>query len=558
MAFYGIVERGTLSGSTAGDTLNFFASTSVASGVSVLGLDGNDVIYLGAQGYTGSMTAQLDGTAVASGTGASLSAFLNGSATYSTSTAISAALQAGTTADIAITGIITSQRGARTVVASQFYGNQGDDVILLGGGLNTITSTTVGAGAGDDRLGTQYLINSVTSNATAINGMTGGALTANNVFLEMGGGADTVTLDFFSTATISNTTIGGGQGNDVFTLTGQAAGSGTFSTSKIVLGGGNDTLTGIFNVLEKTTVNGGGGADTIVLSTYSAATGVVIDGDYNGTLSDYDGADLISAVGNQSSGEFVNSTFYGGGGNDSINFNVSAYSAVGDNGLLFALNAGNDIVSAYWLDNSTIQMGAGTDSITIGTAIFSSVVNLGGGNDTLSYAGATAGSGGTFSGNTVYGGAGADVLSATNGIGDGETAGAVWALSSIADSTLTAANRDTITFGSTGTSVIYRARFDEFNLSLGTFRTGDQSATNGVVTFTAGTDGSVTSRAEIINGSMTTQGNIAGFSDSSNRAYLFIQGGSSYSIVQLGNGANTSVSALASAGGKDISITMGA
>ena len=137
-------------------------------------------------------------------------------------------------------------------------------------------------------------------------------------------------------------------------------------------------------------------------------------------------------------------------------------------------------------------------------------------------------------------------------------AGVVWALSSISDSTLTAANRDTITFGSTGTSVIYRARFDEFNLSLGTFRTGDQSATNGVVTFTAGTDGSVTSRAEIINGSMTDQGTIAGFSDSSNRAFLFIQGGSSYSIVQLGNGANTSVSALAVAGGKDITITMGA
>ena len=68
--------------------------------------------------------------------------------------------------------------------------------------------------------------------------------------------------------------------------------------------------------------------------------------------------------------------------------------------------------------------------------------------------------------------------------------------------------------------MIYRARFDEFN-SASEPSTGDQSATNGVVTFTAGTDGSVT-HAEIINGSLTDQGAIAGFSDSSNRA-LFIQ-----------------------------------
>ena len=324
----------------------------------------------------------------------------------------------------------------------------------------------------------------------------------------------------------------------------------------IALGGGDDTLTSVgINTFNYSTLNGGGGADTITVNFGSSVSASIIDGDYNGTISDYDGADLISASTNQSSGEFGSVSFYGGGGNDTINFNASAQSGNGGSNL-FALNVGDDFVSAYYLTTDTIQMGAGNDSIRIGTAALSSQFVLGGGTDTITMSGLGQ-SAAIFSGNTIFGGAGADYFSSTDGIGDNVTAGFYWAMSSVSDSTLTA--RDTINLGGTATSVHYRMKFTDFTLSAGEFRTGDNSATNGLVTFTAGTDSSLTARAEIINGSMTNQGAIVGFSDGDGRAFVFIQGATDgYSITQLGDGDNTAISAVTVAGGATVRIGMAA
>ena len=561
MAFYGIVSAGNLSGSNAADSITFNNTTARVSASTVLGLDGADLIYLGAQGYTAAASAKVYLTAAAaSSTGGMLTAQLNGSGTYATSTSVTAALSGGTTALALLTGVITSQRGTRSLLASQIYGNAGNDTIMLGGQLNTITSSTIGGGAGNDTISNAFRVNAATAFATStINGFDSAVLfTANKFFLEAGGGDDRIDLRFIQTASFTQTTIGGSQGNDTIAITATAAGSGGFKTGLIALGGGDDTITAVgINTFNYSTLNGGGGKDTITVNFGSSVSASIIDGDFNGTISDYDDADLISASTNESSGEFGSVSFYGGGGNDTIHFNASAQSAGGGGAAnYFALNVGDDFVSAYMLNQDTIQMGAGNDSIRIGTAALSSQFILGGGTDTITMSGDTE-SAAIFSGNTIFGGAGADYLSSTDGIGDDVTAGATWAMSSVTDSTLTA--RDTIGFGGADTSTHYRMRFTDFALYSGEFRTGDNSATNGLVTFTAGTDSSLTARAEIINGSMTTQGHVAGFQDGDGRSYVFIQGGSDgYSVTQLGDGTNTAFSAITIAGNTAMRISMAA
>ena len=221
MAFYGIVSAGNLSGSNAADTINFYNTTATVSATTVLGLDGADLLYLGAQGYTGAVSAMAYATAgVASGTGGFLTANLVASGTYNATTSLSAELKAGRTAELTLTGIVTSQRGARSLLASQIYGNAGDDSIVLGGQLNTITSSTIGGGAGSDTITNAFRVNGATAFATStINGFDSAVqFTANKAFIEASGGADSIGLQFIQTAVFTQSTIGGGQGNDTIAL----------------------------------------------------------------------------------------------------------------------------------------------------------------------------------------------------------------------------------------------------------------------------------------------------------------------------------------------------
>ena len=115
---------------------------------------------------------------------------------------------------------------------------------------------------------------------------------------------------------------------------------------------------------------------------------------------------------------------------------------------------------------------------------------------------------------------------------------------------------DTIAFGTTATTSDYVFRYEGGGLSLGSFRTGDQSATSGFVTFTAATDGGVTARANIIDGSMTTEGAVATFLDGNGQAYFFIQGGDTDLMVQVGS-ADQTASATLTIAGKEVTVDFG-
>ena len=132
MAFYGLVSAGApITASENADSISFLDPvTARVSASTVLGLGGNDLIYLGAEGFTANASARgsATGSADLSATIA-LSAELNGSGSYTTSTSLASA----DTASVTLTGIITSQRAARNIVGSQFYSNAGDDRIFLGG-----------------------------------------------------------------------------------------------------------------------------------------------------------------------------------------------------------------------------------------------------------------------------------------------------------------------------------------------------------------------------------------------------------------------------------------
>jgi hypothetical protein len=561
MALYGVVGNGAITGTTASDTINFFAPTSRILDSTVLAVDGSDLIYLGSQGRTGVASATIGSAdVVASSTGLILSTHLVGSAgtLYSTSTAISA-LSGDATVSVAITGVVTSQQATRSIFASQFYGNAGDDIISIGNQVQTATAVTLGGGAGNDLISNFQFVNGVTASGdTTVTGLTTTAFTSNNLFIEAGGGNDTIALGYGAAAAdFANVTIGGGQGNDRVNITATANGSTFTSASLIALGGGDDTLTAALNYAQSASIYGGGGSDTITFSFVSAATSLFIGTDTPNESSIYDGNDLLSATGPGNTGIFKNSTIQAGGGNDTIALDVSAFTAGGDDGFnLYQLNAGNDVFSAFALNADTLQAGAGSDSISIGSASYSSLFLLGGDNDTITLVnGGGGGAGGSaFTANTVYGGLGADVFSSdvvTAAVGIGVT----WAYSSYQDSTLSA--MDTIAVGSTASTSTYTHFFNPGGLSLGSFRVGDQSATNGFVTFTAGTDGSVTARAAIIDAAMTTQGASVVFLDGNARSYLFIQGGSTDLITQMGSAAMTASATVTLAGGKTITVDFG-
>ena len=154
MAFYGIPSAGgSLSATESNDTVALAGRQSgTLTANTVLGLGGNDLLYLGAQGFTAVASARI----LVSGSGNSGSysgaASLVGedityvdsfSGTWSGATA-SAAISGG------VTGVVTSQAAARQFIASQLYGNAGNDSIALGNQLSTVSASTIGGGAGDD------------------------------------------------------------------------------------------------------------------------------------------------------------------------------------------------------------------------------------------------------------------------------------------------------------------------------------------------------------------------------------------------------------------------
>jgi len=546
MASYGTPSAGVaLTATTAADRIvNVGLSTAAITANTVIALDGNDLIYFGAQGRTAVASA----TYVQSGaTEYSGDVTLVGSAgqTYTTGNRSGS----GATISMAVTGVVTSERGLRTLASGYIGGNAGNDTIALGNTFTNLSATSLLGGAGDDVIGTYTNVTDATFTANAAlataNGGIGTASTISKFFTEGGGGNDTVYF-YLTGSTVTASTFQGGGGNDSITFNNTAGG--VTNTVAIFGGGGNDIISGDFSAYSALTVAGGGGNDAITISAAvnaGAANLGSIYGDVAGSISQYDGDDTISAF----FGAVSSTSIFAGGGNDVVTWNGTDQ---GNN--YIGLAAGNDILRlTSQLSAATVEGGAGEDTIGISAGAVATLFKAGGDNDTFTLSG-DAGTG-TLTTSTIFGGLGADTISNANAsISGGNTVGFTWAYSSYEDSVLSA--MDTIAIGGAAASGTYVFRSEMGGAVAGSFSAEQATGTNGVVTFTAtyGTD--VTSRASYINANMTTVGSTVTFKDGNNVNYLFIQGGATDVVTQVGTAGTSVASTLNVAGAKTITLNL--
>ena len=547
MAFYGIPTPGlALTASTAGDTIQLFNnSTAVVSANTIIGLNGNDVINLGAEGYTAQSNASGQATfTVSGGTGDSATATLivsgilfGADAIYQTGNSFTTA--AATTAttltvsgSVSVQGVVTSENAARRIVASQIFGNQDNDSIAFGTELVSLSASTIGGGAGNDVIGTYTYVNQQWAAARIA---TANSLISNSL-IEGGGGNDIINIS--TTGSFSTATLQGGAGNDSISI----LAVGNADATQFLGGGDSDLISGTVDIFSGSTIAGGGGNDTIYVDA-SGISKTLLAGDvFNTSDAVYDGSDNITI--DVISGSSI--SVQGGGGNDSI-----VFSGLGGTNYL-AGNLGNDTI---WVKDtfsaSTVYGGAGNDSILIsGAFIGGSLVFGGGDKDTINFAGGNPDSVASFAG-TVFGGLGADKFAASGAVSGGGTLGVTFGYSAYADSTISA--MDSIAIGTTGASAVYVLDFVPAGLSLGSFSGSLATGSNGVVTFTSTMDSDVTSRYNVINADMTTLGSTVTFKDGAGVNYVFIQGGTSDDLItQVGQTASGATISLN--GGKLITI----
>ena len=217
MPYYGVASGGVaISATSDADTVSLQSNpTALVSALTVNSLAGNDLLSFGADGHTAIARANLSGTflgdASASGSAASgalvymLTAELAGSSTYKTvlsGTKSGAASGVVISTGVATTGILTSNRGARSFFLSDLDAGDGNDTVYLGGYVSGFTSNTIDGGAGNDVIAFAENVGGVV--ATGLN--TGSTLNKN---LYLGGaGNDTINLVANSVeATVTNDTI---------------------------------------------------------------------------------------------------------------------------------------------------------------------------------------------------------------------------------------------------------------------------------------------------------------------------------------------------------------
>ena len=456
------------------------------------------------------------------------------------------------TTGVSVQGIITSQAGARQLVGAALYGNAGNDVIALAsnytaGGANNVgftgvTSTTLGGGAGADSIATMSLTNWVTSTATAST-----ALTIAASMIEGGGDNDTITL-LLDSATITGSTVQGSQGDDVIGF----VQNGRVNTSYIFAGGGNDSISGTFSAMSGVTFAGGGGVDSISITATGGVAAAAIYLDAANSLSNFDGADQFTGA---FSGSASGITLQGGAGNDTVTLLISAGA---DNNNLYQLQAGDDVFSGETFSASTIQAGAGDDVVTIASGLVSSTLMLGGGTDTFNFLGSgggnTGGAATGLSASTIYGGAGADLISGTATIATGTTVNAVFGFSAASDSVLSA--MDTIGIGGSGT--IFTVRYDAGGLTTTAISAaGEFTATNGSVVFTGTFASDVTARVNAIDAQVSNAGTVLSFVDGNNVNYLFVKGSSDDLVAQFGYTGGVASGGTLTVGGAGSQVTLG-
>jgi len=312
-------------------------------------------------------------------------------------------------------------------------GGAGNDVINAGADNDTINYTigdgndAVNGGIGTDTLNVSGTVGSdtlnVLFNGTLLTGVGTGTLADVEIFnADLGDGSDTLSYGNATTAGVT-VNLAAHSASGFGTITGienVTGGSGGDSLTGDALGnalngnGGNDTLNG---GLGEDTLTGAGGTDTasyagesnamfINLATGSARRGSagapvedtlvtienVIGGDGNDSITGGTGANRLE-------GGFGNDTLVGGTGNDTL------IGGDGNDTFTYAFGDGADSVDGgAGIDTLNIIGTAAANTLDViwnGTSLTSfeggtltsvdSVVNLGGGTDTLTYAGSASG-----------------------------------------------------------------------------------------------------------------------------------------------------------------------
>jgi hypothetical protein len=442
---------------------------------------------------------------------------------------------------------------ANTIVVSPSLtteaGSSGDLISVRSG---AISGSTIIGGAGSDTL--EMIAGSTSANSVSVS-LAGGADRAtlsavvfSGSTFAFGAGGDTLTL---SGTDVNANTVKGGAGSDVINLGNGAefsslvlgagadlvtgAGSISASTGLIALGAGQDTLTLTASEFTEGTILGGGGNDSIFFDIDASVSEIVIRGDATGIT----GNDTITLT-----NQFVSGSVQGGLGNDLITLNGTA-AGKGE----YLGNGGNDVINfsstvfGANVSGTTVGGGAGNDTLTfgeVGSAGSGVLIAGGGGADSIvldaNHTNATAGvafsAGQGFA--TIAGGAGADsiVFSATLA---SEIANVAAVVAWSANSDSVEGEMDVVTFNNTA-GELQNFLVDLDATGVGAGRIGSNSVVAGVLS--AGGASSLSDRISAVDQLLVT-GQMASFADSSGSAvYLFVQGGSTDMVAKFNDNNN--------------------
>ena len=442
----GAVTLGTDVSQDGADTLTVTGtdskSKSVISGSIATGA-GADIVTMtdatiGGAGQTlslGSDSSSFDGDDKLTASGTEITAtFTTGSGSdtviLSAASVVTGDVTLGSATDTTNGSIDTLTLNASTITGNVNTGSGADAVNVLT--TSTITgNVTLGTDVSQDGADSLTVTGTSSASKSVITGSIGTGAGADTVTLTdatIGGvgqtlslGSDSSSFDGDDKLTASGTEITAtfttGSGSDTVILS-----AASVVTGDVTLGSATDTTNGSTDTvtLNASSITGnvstGSGADAVNVLTTSTITGNVT----LGTDVSQDGADTLTVTGTDSeSKSVISGSIYTGGGADLVTFIDATIGGegktlnLGDNG---DSNDGNDSLSGTRSKiTANTFTGAGADEITLTDSTLSGIVDMGGGNDSLTL---TAGS--TITGMVTFG-EGDDLLNLGNGISSSAT-----------------------------------------------------------------------------------------------------------------------------------------
>lgn len=332
---------------------------------------------------------------------------------------------------------------------SSFYGNKGNDLLKTGPSNSSFTSFFGGVGNDSLTMGSteatdaylsgdadaDFIFAETLKSSTVYGGNSTGifadredgndtlelGLVLANSFVNGNAGADSIVV-----ASLGNSTVHGGTGDDIIIAEASAQSSSLFGdkgSDNITVGNGNKTLIGdaVYGDFSDTSRIEGAGNDTIL---YNAGDSLIslatVAGGFGADSIRIDGGKVISTkfsgdegddVFTSNASEIIQSTIYGGSGNDKLQagdftsqekytlISSTYFGGLGDDSLFIATltssairgEAGNDLLEFQSTNSSTLHGGSGADTIGAGIP-------------------QTRGRGTDYSNTTVVGGEGDDLL----------------------------------------------------------------------------------------------------------------------------------------------------